>query len=284
MKLIKSFLLIFILFSSAAMAQEANKRVAFDSGEKVFVLDKNMEAQVKLFPKILDFKKATISQLNDTSYIVEVQSENNLTKIKINENKYYQVQAKIDRYLKQAQPKVESTNLAVDKPSPQVKAPAPQEIGEGRNKLIRSIRELSFFAYGWMIPAGLGATSSAGYIGGYMMITGGSIVLPYVVTSNGEVPVGAASLFRGAASLGLAHGLLLHLTLAPDINNIGKGVFLTMTGVSIGEGLAMYSIAKNSRISIGEAELMTTNSAFAGLAGASFLASANLFDNNTTHC
>ena len=273
------FTLLTTLCLTSCLFAQSKKRVAFDSGEKLYVIDKATEEQLMLFPDINDFVKANIFLVNDTLYQIEILVEGKPMIVnKLNENAYYQQQAKVDKYM--AGPK-----NTIRKSDDTEKVAAKKEKDDNsisqkdseRLKLISSIRGFSFAAYAWMLPIGFGAQSLSAYAGGYLMVSGSAILFPYIFTVNNDVPAGASSLYTGGAALGLAHGFLLHASIAKEID---KTVFLTMTGMSIAEGFTMYAIAKKAKITVGQAELMITNSAYAGLAGASLLGYAELFDKN----
>src|ERR1700741_272644 len=262
-----TFSLLAILCLTSGLFAQSKKRIAFDSGEKLYVIDKATAEQLMIFPAIRDFVKANIFLINDTLYQVEILVEGQPMIIKkLNENSYYQLQAKVDKYMagpKNTLRKPVSTEVVAAKKEKNDNTVSPQD--SARLKLISSIRGFSFAAYAWMLPIGFGAQSLSAYAGGYLMVSGSAILFPYIFTVNNDVPAGAASLYTGAAALGLAHGFLLHASIAKEID---KTIFLTMTGMSIAEGFTMYAIAKKAKITVGQAELMITNSAYAGLAGA----------------
>jgi hypothetical protein len=190
------------------------------------------------------------------------------------------------------------TSTPVVAASPNIYSKPQSNNPSGRGKLRRSAAALAYGVYGWMLPIGIGAFDQrqgdyadqqltrafTSVTGSYVLMTGAGILIPYFVTSNTDISMGAATLYGGASTVGLFHGALLYLTLDGDYNKprYVDGVFLASIGTSIAEGIAGFSYAKSHNLTQAQSKMISSNGLWALGAGASVAELFSLFKDESS--
>jgi hypothetical protein len=78
---------------------EENTGLSFDSNNKIFVLDQETESRIQLFPKIKDFRSATIYKTSADSIFLKVQQEGKKMVVPLTKTNLEKIRSKVDLYL-----------------------------------------------------------------------------------------------------------------------------------------------------------------------------------------
>jgi hypothetical protein len=164
---------------------------------------------------------------------------------------------------------------------PRAPTPAPpagdsDENLDGRTRLIVASTGYGTTVWGIGVPLALDADGT-GAIGSYLLVSGASFAAPLIATSDTKIPMGSAVLAQAFGAAGWLHGASLYMTVAGKWGD-DQGLFVVVTGLSIGEfiGTARYGFL--TRISAGDAEILGTGALFGGGIAAAFAATPLLLN------
>ncbi len=235
-------------FGQSPDAAEYEYQVPFDRDGRFLEIDAGMAKDMAIFSQYQAFSRACLFQSQDSSLALEV---------------YYQ--SPEGRIIKRRVP-CSRTELVDIRFRLEQMSWAYREVYDvsalGRSKMVIYSGILGATYYGWAIPTVAGVkTSDAGFIPLYLMITGGSFVIPYLSTSETSLRTGAVNFYSYGISRGLVHGIALHALLGKDESETDGELTWGVLG-SLGEGLLGYHLANKFKISPGEASVFCTGADF----------------------
>ncbi|MCK5741596.1 MAG: hypothetical protein KAH48_05210 [Chlorobi bacterium] len=264
----KNIIIILLLIFCAPIFTKAQEiQVPIDNENKVFVVDKDLESKLAIFPKYKGFVDAKLFKSDDGTFVLEVS---------------YMVDSKLHRKRTTlSQEEVDNLRLRV---TDCIKSDCPVILLDqsGRTSFIVGTTILGLGYYGWAVPVMFNAESPEANIGLYSVTSFASFFVPYLITENIQVTEAAADLSIYGGAAGLGHGLLLYMIFGGDFRNevydeygysyyedsnpFGNALPVMML-TSLAELTAGYFIATKTNMSVGKADVIASVGTFGALAG-----------------
>ena len=262
--------LILIVFSFELKSQEV--QVPMDDDHKVMVIDKELESKLALFTEYPGFEEARLFRKTDNSYILEItyKLDSDIMKIRkdMTEEEVKELRFTVTNCIETSCPTV-----LLDQ--------------EGRTEFLIGTTVLSLGYYGVTVPNMLGADESDSYVALYSLTSAAGFFVPYLITQNSAVPKASASLGIYGGISGIAHGMFLHWMFADEKKEVyyydyfgnryeyyEESDFLdpeemaaVTTLFSIAELTAGFVIAKNTNMTEGTADVISSIATFGTLYG-----------------
>lgn len=259
-------MILFLVSSVTMLAQDV--QVAFDSTNRVYVIDAAFNSEHQIITGFDDFVEARLFMSADSSYSLEVVTEKN------------GVRGRTTRRLTVSDVQSIRNRMAVlpfdDLPHGEHTFSGGGLDQSGRTSLLLGSTLWSLLYYGTATSMALDVNEPAVPI----LLAGGlGYLVPALLTNNAQVTDGAASLALGGMFQGTIHGWALASLLAgddlfnQDTPRLGFGLSV-LTG--IGETVAGYLVATNTNMSEGRASVLNTSAFYGMVCGG--LATAAVFD------
>lgn len=217
--------------------------VSLDSTGTVFIIDSGMAKSLKLFSDFPSFKSARLFQTDSLTFVLEIE--------------YWEGSDLRKNRKAMSQQEVEELRNFVSSSIVRYK-PVSQLDQSGRGSLLWSSTLISLSYHSWAFPAAIEVHDGRIATSLYLLTTGFSYYVPYLVTEKLEVTKASSNAFRWGYSRGIAHGIGLSLFLAAEDATF-QGIVGTGLAVSIIEGFSAFNYSRRNNLSVGEA---TTYSAF----------------------
>jgi hypothetical protein len=231
-------------------AQEIS--VPFDTRSTLYKITEKENRYLQLYKGENTFTEAILFQQNDSAFILEITVENagRLQRFRneLNKNGVSLLRARVDSVLTM-------TNVLLNQ--------------EGRDLLMAATTVAGVSTYAGMTVNIFNFNETRANVATYLIVSGSSFFIPYYLTRNEPISYGQANLVYYSLGRGMLHGVLLSLIVKKD----PQFQFTSALGVTagIGEALAGYHLAKDYKISDGQANLMCAYGD-AGMIGAFLLA------------
>jgi hypothetical protein len=257
--------ILILIITGAFRVYAEEQQVAMNEEGDLFSISKSLASDLGLFGEYPNFREGLLFQESGDHYVLEVTMEENGKLVRHRES---MTAAGVLEFRKNV------SRLILEK------KPASALDQSGRLSLLIGTFLLSYGYYGWSIPAALRISDPGQFAGIYLLTSGLGFFVPFFVTGNAEVTQGQAAMALGSAYLGLIHGGLLHMVLfntAVSTSNFTalNDLAITVTAVSMGEGVLGYFLSDWLDLDEGEASLIS----FLGGVGIGYgLGTAFLFD------
>jgi hypothetical protein len=230
----------------ALSAGVSDVQVPLDSGNRITVIDRALEAKIGLFPEYAGFREARLYRLPDGGFQLEIMSDGPEGVLR-------------DRVPLTAT----ATGEFRERVSALVSRRAPQAVidQEGRTRFVNGMRVFAAGWYGWALPAACGVSRPEVTMGMYLITAGSGFFIPFWATKNAAVSLGQAEVGLCGAGNGIVHALMLNL--ASSGNDMHpRGFSATSLGLSLAEMGAGYWWAGHEGMSGGQGRTMTIMSGF----------------------
>ncbi len=259
----------------AAAAQEATTRervVALDPEHGITVLNADRRQELGLFPEVEGFVSATLLEPEQGSgWVLEIVMRRDTGTVR--ERRRLDAAA-LERLRGQVGVALQGMGLetAVDR--------------EGRGGVVLASTVMGLGYYGWALPDALGVTSDRGRLAGYLLTSGASFLVPYLVTRRH--PVSRAQ--RNGVVWGATRGALTGSALG-DLVGLGadnadnRDGWVNGLGVlgSVGTALVGHAYAGSVNDDVGKVALAGALGDFALAEGFGWAYALGLYD-GTTRC
>ena len=256
--------LLVLICANAGRAQDV--QVPLDSSGQVEVLDAPTAQRLEIFGEYPGFEEARLFQSSDSNFVLEITYRQD------------------DKLLKERRPltSAEVTQLRLDMSRRmRLKMPSAGLNQEGRAKLLVGTTLLGLFYYGWAMPAALDVQDAKAIGAMYMLTSGASYLVPYLISRNTSItdPEAGAALYGGTR--GILHGFALYGLIADD-EGTGQAAIATSMMTSVGELIGGFQAAKRHRWSAGRVSTMSACSDYGMVVGAAtgLLATDGVSDDN----
>lgn len=221
--------------AQSAHAQET--QVPVDTAGRVVEIDRALALQLGLYlDEYPDLQVARLFRADDGSYVLELTLRRD------------------GRILRQRVPMAEDEVAALRQRVSALPAAAPTPVDDGdqgaRTLLVAGAALVGTGFYGWAVPVVLDLQNE-GAAAGYMFTAAGSILIPYLYTSDRAVTYGMTNAWWWGATRGIAHGM--ELVGLVDEDPGGDALVFGGLAASLAEGVAGYAWAERSGMSAGTA-------------------------------
>lgn len=258
-----------LLCAGGARAQEV--QVPLDQAGRIETVDARLAQRLGLLAdRYPGFREARLFQAPDSSFVLEVTT--------VREGRLQRQRVPLSRAEAADLRRQVSERVAA-------RAPAAGMDQGGRSTLLGQTALLGFAFYGPALPYVLGTDDPSTATGLYLLTSGASFFVPYLLTQDQPVSRSMATLSGYGASRGIAHGFLLYRLLAGDRDesyviyeggadgydyrdeeNDERAAAGTAMALSVAEGIGGYLWARDERFTPGTAVAVSTGGDF-GLAG-----------------
>lgn len=228
----------------------AQRQVAFDDGNSVFVLTRELETRARLFD-VEGFEEARIYLHPDSTYLLEITLSDSLG---FRRTTRILTQTDVTSLRQRWTQSMGSGAVATQ---PASRPPSEPLSEEGRSRMVQTITGLGIGWYGWTLPALVGSDEGPLPFTLYLLTAGATYLAADAFLADRSYSDGEAAAFMYFATRGILHGYALNTLLTGDYGELRSG-FPAGTLVSLAEGLTLSRWAAHREIPVGRIKAIGT--------------------------